>query len=112
MNDEAFRAELLADRDRPLTPREVAAQAKIREWNIGYASRPCIGSDGKPFRQDPAIVAIREGKTKGNKIHGTGYKGQEADPLKDPEFVKEAKACGLSPEDAVKLTKLCRPPEK
>jgi hypothetical protein len=113
---EKLRAELIANQGRELTPREKAAQAEIREWSKGFAQRPIILSNGQPARQDPAIVAIRDGKPQaGGKVRAGGFKGksnEEVAAASEPEFVKLTKSVGMTPEEAIKFTKLFRPPEK
>jgi hypothetical protein len=58
-----------------------------------------------------AIVAIRDGTAKNNKVRANGFtagKGSDANAKNDPEFVALAKSAGMTPEDAVKFTKLFR----
>ena len=107
---ERARKRLYEANHRPLTPAEEAAQASLTKWNIGYAKRPIILSDGQPARQDPNFAARNKDTVRAHGFKGKG--AEEGNPLHDPEFVKLAKSAGMSPEDALKFTKLFRPPEK
>ena len=72
---EQVRVALRANQDRALTPDEEAFQRTWQASNRARAKHVVTTKDGTPYLQDPAIVAIRDGKVSNNTVRATLFKG-------------------------------------